>query len=57
MTDKRPALIARPADPDAVARVIGFARAHELPLAVRGGGHHGAGLGTVDGEWSPTCRS
>ena len=49
MIDRRPALIARCADADAVARVIGFARAHDLPLAVRGGGHHGAGLGTVDG--------
>ncbi|GAA2476739.1 FAD-binding oxidoreductase [Streptomyces longisporus] len=49
MIDRRPALIARCADADAVARVIGFARTHDLPLAVRGGGHHGAGLGTVDG--------
>ncbi|MFF4505866.1 FAD-binding oxidoreductase [Streptomyces sp. NPDC001401] len=49
MIDRRPALIARCTDADAVARVIGFARAHDLPLAVRGGGHHGAGLGTADG--------
>ncbi|MFE7173756.1 FAD-binding oxidoreductase [Streptomyces sp. NPDC057616] len=49
MIDRRPALVARCGDADAVARVIGFARAHDLPLAVRGGGHHGAGLGTVDG--------
>ncbi|MCI3275184.1 FAD-binding oxidoreductase [Streptomyces cylindrosporus] len=49
MIDRRPALVARCADADAVARVIGFARAHDLPLAIRGGGHHGAGLGTVDG--------
>ncbi|WP_128803868.1 MULTISPECIES: FAD-binding oxidoreductase [unclassified Streptomyces] len=49
MIDRRPALVARCADADAVARVIGFARAHDLPLAVRGGGHHGAGMGTVDG--------
>jgi FAD/FMN-containing dehydrogenase len=49
MIDRRPALIARCTDADAVARVIGFARAHDLPLAVRGGGHHGAGLGTTDG--------
>jgi len=48
MIDRRPALIARCADADAVARAIGFARAHDLPLAVRGGGHHGAGMGTVD---------
>ncbi|MFG2652173.1 FAD-binding oxidoreductase [Streptomyces sp. NPDC048436] len=49
MADKRPALVARCTDAHDVSRVIGFARAHGLPLAVRGGGHHGAGLGTVDG--------
>jgi hypothetical protein len=49
MIDRRPALVARCGDAEAVARVIGFARAHDLPLAVRGGGHHGAGMGTVDG--------
>jgi FAD/FMN-containing dehydrogenase len=48
MIDRRPALIARPAGPDDVARVIAFARAHELPLAVRGAGHNGPGLGVVD---------
>ena len=48
MIDRRPGLIARPAGPADVARVIGFARDHELPLAVRGGGHNGPGLGTVD---------
>ena len=48
MIDKRPALIARPATPDEVARVVAFARDNDLPLAIRGGGHNGAGLGTVD---------
>ena len=48
MIDRRPALIARCADADDVARVVGFARDHGLPLAVRGGGHNGAGLGVVD---------
>jgi FAD binding domain/Berberine and berberine like len=47
--DRRPALIARCASPEDVARTIGFARAHELRLAVRGGGHNGGGLGTVEG--------
>ena len=48
MIDKRPALIARCAGPDDVARAIGIAREHGLPLAIRGGGHNGAGLGTCD---------
>jgi FAD/FMN-containing dehydrogenase len=48
MIDKRPALIARCSGPDDVAKVIAFARDRDLPLAVRGGGHNGAGLGTVD---------
>jgi FAD/FMN-containing dehydrogenase len=49
MIDKRPALIARCAGPADVALVIRFARDHELVLAVRGGSHNGAGLGTCDG--------
>jgi FAD binding domain/Berberine and berberine like len=49
MIDKRPALIAQCTGPHDVARTIAFARAHDLPLAVRGGGHNGAGLGTCNG--------
>jgi hypothetical protein len=48
MIDKRPALIARCANADDVATAVGFARDHGLLLAVRGGGHNGAGLGTCD---------
>jgi len=48
MFDKRPALIARCADADDVAATIRFAREHDLPLAIRAGGHNGAGLGSVD---------
>jgi FAD/FMN-containing dehydrogenase len=48
MIDKRPALIARCADAGDVATAVGFARDHGLLLAVRGGGHNGAGLGSCD---------
>jgi FAD/FMN-containing dehydrogenase len=48
MIDKRPALIARCETADDVAAVIRFARDHDLPLAVHGGGHNGGGLGSVD---------
>jgi FAD/FMN-containing dehydrogenase len=48
MIDRHPALIVRCTSGDDVARVIAFARANEAPLAVRGGGHNGGGLGVVD---------
>jgi len=49
MIDKRPALIARCTGADDIAKVVAFAHEHDLLLAVRGGGHNGAGLGTCDG--------
>src|SRR5436305_13488981 len=48
MLDRRPALIARVTSAAEVAEVLRFARARDLPVAIRGGGHNGAGLGTVD---------
>ena len=49
MIDRHPALLARCAGSDDVARVVDFARENDVLLAVRGGGHNGAGLGTCDG--------
>ena len=48
MIDRRPGLIATCASADDVAKVVHFARDHELLLAVRGGSHNGGGLGTCD---------
>jgi FAD/FMN-containing dehydrogenase len=47
--DRRPALIVRAADVDDVARVIAFARETSAELAVRSGGHSGAGHGVSEG--------
>jgi hypothetical protein len=48
MIDRHPALIARPTTPEEVAKLVSFARDSDVPLAIRGGGHNGAGLGSVD---------
>lgn len=48
MIDKRPAAIAYCVDEADVSAAIGFARAHDLRIAVRCGGHNGGGLGSVD---------
>src|SRR6267154_3552022 len=48
MIDKHPAAIAYCVDEADVVGAIGFARERGLRLAVRCGGHNGAGLGSVD---------
>jgi len=48
MIDRQPTLVAQCAGADDVARGVAYAREAALPLAIRGGGHNGAGLGTVD---------
>ena len=47
MIDKRPLLIARCADVADVIVAVNFGRENKLPIAVRGGGHNGPGLGSV----------
>jgi FAD/FMN-containing dehydrogenase len=48
MIDRQPALIARCRDAADVRTAVDFARSEGLELAVRGGGHNGAGLGSID---------
>ena len=48
MIDRHPAVILRCASADDVARGIAFGRAQGIPIAIRGGGHNGGGLGVVD---------
>jgi FAD/FMN-containing dehydrogenase len=49
LIDKRPEAIVRCRDADDVVGALRLARESGLPVAVRGGGHNGAGLGSVDG--------
>ncbi|HEU5477415.1 MAG TPA: FAD-binding oxidoreductase [Gaiellaceae bacterium] len=48
MIDKRPAAIAYCVDEADVAAAVRYATEHDLRIAVRGGGHNGGGLGSVD---------
>ncbi|HEU5267962.1 MAG TPA: FAD-binding oxidoreductase [Jatrophihabitans sp.] len=47
--DRRPALIARCAGADDVALAVRYAREHDLPVSVRGGGHSVSGYAVADG--------
>ena len=49
MIDLRPAVIARCADPADVIVAVNFGRENRLAVAIRGGGHNGAGFASVDG--------
>ncbi|WP_204274294.1 FAD-binding protein, partial [Klebsiella aerogenes] len=48
MIDKTPLLIARCTDAADVVTAVNFARDNDLAVAIRGGGHSGPGLGSVD---------
>ena len=49
MIDRRPLAVVRSMDASDVARCIEFARRHDVPLSVRGGGHGVAGHAVRDG--------
>ncbi len=49
MIDRQPALIVRAAGVADVVNAVGFARAQDLLLSVRGGGHNVTGSAVVDG--------
>jgi len=49
MFDKHPSLIAKCADVADVVTSVNFARENNLLVAIKGGGHNAAGLGSVDG--------
>ena len=49
MIDQHPALIARCANTQDVVACVHFARAHDLLVAIRGGGHNVAGHATCEG--------
>ncbi|MET7549688.1 FAD-binding oxidoreductase [Streptomyces sp. NPDC005500] len=46
--DRKPAIVARCAGADDVALAVKFAREHDMPLTVRGGGHAVAGYAVAD---------
>jgi FAD/FMN-containing dehydrogenase len=48
MIDRRPGLIAQVAHVDDIVACVEFARTHDVPLAIRGGGHNIAGNGLCD---------
>lgn len=48
MIDKRPQMIAQCANAADVVTAVRYAREHHLQVAIRGGGHNGPGLGSVD---------
>ncbi|NJB87125.1 FAD/FMN-containing dehydrogenase [Lewinella marina] len=49
MIDKRPALLVLCVDVADVIAAVNFGRENDIPIAVRGGGHNGGGLGICEG--------
>ena len=57
MIDKHPAAIARCRDTADVISCVRFARRHDAEIAVRAGGHSGAGLGATKSILSSVCAA
>lgn len=49
MINKYPAIITRPTGAADAVQAVDFAREHDLPIAIRGGGHNVAGSAVCDG--------
>jgi len=49
MIDRRPMLIVRCLDTSEVAQTVRVARAHDIPISIRGGGHNFAGKAVLEG--------
>ena len=47
--DRRPSVIVRCTSAGDVIAAVRFAREHNLEIAIKGGGHHGAGHASTDG--------
>jgi FAD/FMN-containing dehydrogenase len=57
MIDRRPALIVRPASSDDIRHAVLFAREHDLPLSIKGGGHSIGGSAVCHGGLMIDCSS
>lgn len=55
MVEKRPALIARCTGTADVIAAVDFAREHDLPLSIKGGGHNAAGKALCDDGLTIDC--
>ncbi len=55
MIDRRPAMVVRPVNTEDIRRSVDFARVHDLPVSVKGGGHNVAGSAVGPGALMLDC--
>jgi FAD/FMN-containing dehydrogenase len=55
MIDRRPAFVVRPAGVDDIRRTVSFARANDLSVSIKGGGHNVAGNAVSSGGVMLDC--